>query len=360
VDRSVTTNSETTRRAARLLRWYPAAWRERYGEEFEDHLEQEFSDRSVDWRRTANIVYEGLVARVADLGLATTDVGLEDRTHASVGTSFALVTMMMVVILDLWSRAMALWNSFSRASVPNTVATGALTIATGLLLMVLVAVVLVVGFSVVRQVARGRARPLVGPSIVAMVSGGFLLYGARWVPGELDAYIRGGGAHGGPGFPGIRLSHPGAVIKALAQITWELTQRWVALWGQGVPRTPVGQVVMNDLAPLAVLVFGVAIALLVRRVELPRFAERLGSATVVLLGALAGVFLIAYLAWSLVGGPSNAEYWFPESPWLGVTYLVLLVLVAVVVGRAGVLILRNRRSTPTTPPGNDGPIRVSI
>jgi hypothetical protein len=354
----VTTDADSTRRAARLLRWYPRAWRDRYGEEFEDHLKQEFADRSVDWKRTVNVVYEGLVARVADVGLVTTDVGLEGRPRASVGTSFALVTMMMVVILDLWSRAMGLWNSFNRASVPNTIATGALTIATSLLLMVLVVVVLIVGFCVVRQITRRRARPLVGPSIFAVVSGGFLLYSARWVPRELDAYIR-GGAHGA-GFPGIRLSHPGAVIKALAQITWELTQRWVAIWGQGAPRTPVGQVVMNDLAPLAVLVFGVAIALLVRRVELPPFAERLGSATVVLLGVLAGVFFISYLAWSVVGGPSGAEYWFPESRWLGVTYLVLLALVVVVVGRVGVLMLRNRRSTPPTPRGNDGPIQVSI
>jgi hypothetical protein len=358
VDTGVTT-SDAARRAARLLRWYPASWRERYGEEFEDHLEQEFSDRSVDRRRTANIVYEGLVARVADVGLATTDVGLEGRTRASVGTSFALVTMMMVVMLDLWSRAIGLWNSFSRASVPDTVATGILTIATGLLLMVLVAVVLVVGFSVVRQVARGRARPLVGPSTFAVISGAFLLYSARWVPRELDAYIRGDGPHGGPGFPGIRLSHPGAVIKALAQITWELTQGWVAIWGQGGPRTPIGQTVMNDLAPLAVLVFGVAVAVLMRRVDLPRVAERLGSPTVVLLGALAGVFFLSYLAWSWVGGPSSAEYWFPESPWLGVAYLVLLALVAVLVGRAGMLALRSR-STRSAPPGDDDAIRISI
>ena len=53
-----------TRRAMRLLRWYPRSWRERCGEEFVDHLEQEFADRPVDFGRSWNVAYKGLVASV--------------------------------------------------------------------------------------------------------------------------------------------------------------------------------------------------------------------------------------------------------------------------------------------------------
>jgi hypothetical protein len=89
--------------------------------------------------------------------------------------------------------------------------------------------------------------------------------------------------------------------------------------------------------------FGVAIALLIRRVELPRVIARLVFPTVTLLSTFTGVFFITYLAWSAFGGPSNYEYFFPESPWLGVVYLILLALVPLLVVRSGLLA---RRSQP--------------
>jgi hypothetical protein len=97
---------------------------------------------------------------------------------------------------------------------------------------------------------------------------------------------------------------------------------------------------MNDLAPLAVLVFAVAMAFLVRRVELPRVSEQLGSATVVLLGILSGVFLIALVVWFTVGGPIYAT--FGETGNIaGVAYLVFMALVTVLVARSGLLARRN-------------------
>jgi hypothetical protein len=113
------------------------------------------------------------------------------------------------------------------------------------------------------------------------------------------------------------------------------------------------QTVVNDLVPLAVLVFGVAIALLLRRVELPRNSERLGSATVALLGTLTGVFFITYLVWSAVGGPSGAEYFFPESPRLGIAYLVFLALAALLVARSGFLTRKCERTALMTLKAND-------
>ena len=49
----------TTRHARRLLRWYPAAWRERYGDEFVDLMEQEVTDNPKSPGRTLNIAYKG-------------------------------------------------------------------------------------------------------------------------------------------------------------------------------------------------------------------------------------------------------------------------------------------------------------
>lgn|GEM_PF-3163921 len=56
-------NSATTKRAQGYLRWYPSAWRERYGEEFVAHLEIELAERPVSFARTSDIVAHGLFAR---------------------------------------------------------------------------------------------------------------------------------------------------------------------------------------------------------------------------------------------------------------------------------------------------------
>jgi hypothetical protein len=56
---------EADRRARRLLRWYPKAWRLRYGEEFRELLIADIGERPRSWRRTLDVTRRGLVARVA-------------------------------------------------------------------------------------------------------------------------------------------------------------------------------------------------------------------------------------------------------------------------------------------------------
>lgn len=59
----VDTDSAMSKRALGYLRWYPSAWRERYGEEFVAHLEIELAERPVSFARTSDIVAHGLLAR---------------------------------------------------------------------------------------------------------------------------------------------------------------------------------------------------------------------------------------------------------------------------------------------------------
>ena len=53
-------------RAARLLRWYPRAWRSRYGEEFAELLVADIEERPRSRSRTADVIRGGLVARLGD------------------------------------------------------------------------------------------------------------------------------------------------------------------------------------------------------------------------------------------------------------------------------------------------------
>jgi hypothetical protein len=324
-----------TRRASRLLRWYPRVWRERYGAEFADHLEQEFADRPVDLRRSANVAFKGLAARASEVGLANGAIGPAGQTRAALGTSFVLIGLMAIIGLNFWSWVMLQWSARTYHPIPVDATTGVLTATTGLLVLALVAIMLAVVISAVRQIVLGRGRMIMAPLGFAVGSVVYLYYTVPWVPRMVAAYSR--MAQGG-----YRWTHPGPAAYGLATIAHMVTQPWVSIWDPGEVGGPTSRAVMNDLAPLAVLVFVVAMAFLVRRVELPRISERLGSATVVLLGTLCGLLLVTLLVWSTVGGPIFAT--FGETGDIGgVIYLVFFALVTVLVLRSG-LIARNNES----------------
>jgi hypothetical protein len=56
--------TDISRRARRLLLWYPSAWRERYGDEFAAHMEQEYTDNPRSFGRTLDVVFKGTRARL--------------------------------------------------------------------------------------------------------------------------------------------------------------------------------------------------------------------------------------------------------------------------------------------------------
>jgi hypothetical protein len=54
-----------SRRARSYLRWYPAAWRERYGEEFLAQMESELTERPSSPKRSFNIAVHGITTRLS-------------------------------------------------------------------------------------------------------------------------------------------------------------------------------------------------------------------------------------------------------------------------------------------------------
>jgi len=331
---------DDTQRALRLLRWYPPSWRERYGEEFVDHLEQEFEDRPSNLGRSINVVRKGIVARLGDVGLSSSVATPGDQSRAALGTGVALAALMVVTMVFFWSRAMLTWSGRRYHPIPVSASTGTLTVAVTLVILVLAAVVIVVVACVVRQILRGRARRLLIPSTFAVVSGAFLLYTGRVFPRFLSPYI-----HGAHGFQGMSLARPGQLIANFAQVTWMTTQQWVDFWNPGLSPLSTVQRVSNDCVPLAMFVFGIAVALLIRRVEIPQRIARLVFPTVALLGALSGVYFVAYVAWSAFGGPSDYDFFFRDK-WLGVVYFILLGLVPLFLGRLVVLSKKSETRTP--------------
>lgn len=84
-------SSTIGRRARGLLRWYPRAWRQRYGEEFVAHLEVELAERPHAPGRFLDIVAHGVLARL-------TYEPVRRRVSFVVATACAVVAMSVVVV----------------------------------------------------------------------------------------------------------------------------------------------------------------------------------------------------------------------------------------------------------------------
>ncbi len=97
-------------RAARLLRWYPKAWRSRYGEEFTGCLIAEIDEPPQSWSRTADVIRGGIVARLADTGLC----GCAPQAAAQVRASLASLACCTAVFLAfggaMWSQLTIGWQ----------------------------------------------------------------------------------------------------------------------------------------------------------------------------------------------------------------------------------------------------------
>lgn len=116
-------------RAGRLLRWYPAAWRARYGEEFTELLIADIRERPRSAARTRDVVRGGIVARLADAGLArpsgtAAGSGARDRqVRASLVSLGCAVAVFLGFGAALWSQLTIGWRWGAPASGTATLAT---------------------------------------------------------------------------------------------------------------------------------------------------------------------------------------------------------------------------------------------
>ena len=89
------------RRAARLLRWYPRDWRERYGDEFLELLVDDLEERPHSIDRLLDVARSGLVVRLAAAGL-----GVDRSIRTITG-------------VDRWQRLPAQSRCSSRSASPS-------------------------------------------------------------------------------------------------------------------------------------------------------------------------------------------------------------------------------------------------
>jgi hypothetical protein len=285
-----------TRRAQRLLRFYPRFWRDRYGAEFVDFMEQSIADAPHDARRTSNIIFKGSKARLGELGLLGPSLDGADATRTALSTSTVLATVFTVFALFYWSCAMVAWNSNPHVatSVPVSIGTGAITVSTMILASTLFILGVVLIWHALRSAITRRDKRFVWPLIMVVAS-------SIAIVNSVHQYVRYTIARGG-----IQWTQFGVALKQVAGATQWVTQR--TIWGPSWTGWHIfsAQGLLNVGTPVAVAVLALSVAKLIRLSDFSMSATRAvrWATTSLSLGMI--LFLVSFAGWELAGGFNNS------------------------------------------------------
>jgi hypothetical protein len=295
--------------AARLLRWYPAAWRDRYGDEFAELLIADIEERPRSMARTLDVARGGIIARLADLGLggfplpaAGAGAGAVDphrQVRVSLGTIGAALAVCLAFGAAMQSQLTIAWE-WSTAVAPSAadpdppfipaVAGFATLVTSAAMLAILVlatAATIPVIVTVAARLVAGAGRRLVLPVAVFAVAVAVLFTGGRQFE---NGWVGTGG-------------HDGLIPGGVAAFEWA-TSLWVsAYWAHpgALAAFPLAERAWMLVTPFALAAVALAAATLVRRAGLSArvlaFEARLATAAC----AVTGVFLVGVACWVATG-----------------------------------------------------------
>lgn len=280
-----------TRRAERLSKLYPSIWRERYGAEFVDFMEQSIADTPHDSKRTVNILTKSARVRLGELGLVGPTLGAENASRTALGTSTVLATFFTVFALFYWSSAMVSWNSNPHVatSISLSMWTGAVTVST----MILALTLFLVGFAAIvhalkRSLAK-RDKSFAWPLVIVLVSTAVIV-------NAIHQFTRFTIQRGG-----IQWTQLGVGLKQVAGATQWVTQSiiWGPSWTGGSSFS-AGLLHISTTVAVFALAFGVAG--LIRRSDFTMTASRVGRSAVKVLALGQVLFLVSFAGWELAGG----------------------------------------------------------
>ena len=290
----MTTNRrQPQRRAERLMRWYPKTWRARYGDEFGELLTAELSERPRSWRRTADVAWSGVFARLTNAGLTAHSLEPLDHVRAGLATVAGALAVFLVFGTAMWSQLTIGWQWAE----PNALVTSAAMIAMSavLLLFAVLAALAVapLGWSVVRRLGRGDGAGLISPSLFLGIGLVLLVVGARHF------------GNGWPGTGGHHWTHQGLVPGGVAAFLWAITLSISSYWAHpgALLSFPPAEVAWMAVSPAAIVCAAIGAARIVRRLDmsprLQRYEARLATAA----SAAAATYLVASSLWIVDGGP---------------------------------------------------------
>jgi hypothetical protein len=284
--------SDADRRAARLLRWYPAAWRARYGDEFTELLIAEFGERPRSWRRAADVARGGLLARLTGAGLTSHELAAPEQIRAGLATAVCSLAAFLAFGIAMWSQLTVGWEWAPPSATATRVGMVAMSAAALLLVVLMVLAVPPLAVAAARGMARGQARRLRGPLLLAATGAVVLAIGSHHFQ---NAW---------PGTGGHSWAQQGLVPGGVAAFSWAATLSVSSYWAHPIALSafPPAEIAWMAVSPLALIALVAGVAATMRRLDwsprLLRYEAWLASA------AAAGmtVFLAGGCCWVLAEG----------------------------------------------------------
>jgi len=274
-----------SRRAQRLAKWYPSTWRTRYGAEFVDLMEQDLAVTPRSMRRTFNIVHKGLVTRLRDVGVVS-PVGIpEDQGQVAVATIFVISSIFTAIALNFWSVGMLNWNGYpgGPASVAVTIWTGVITVAAGILVVLIVSIFCALLWIAVRRLFIRKVKGTIGPLSLIVLLVAFLTLSIQ----SMLRYVISSA--------GIDWAHPGQAIKQIAGAANILANTIDWIWTNPLQSLRLETNIVYGCIPIALVALTIALAALVRRIDFSDFALRLVRLALVALSSMMVVFILGYV-----------------------------------------------------------------
>jgi hypothetical protein len=298
--------SRASRKAMRSLRWYPAAWRERFGDEFVALVEDEIAEHPKSARRTLNVAWKGSVARLADLGLVGQTPDPARQIRAGSATTLLFGLLFAVCASKLWGPAMITWHesNYGQSSWLLTLLTALITISLGAIGLILAFGLLIVLGSALFRIARGQGQGLRVPAVLLLASVGYLVVASHIA---LRYVIAVGG---------IAWGHPGVAIKQVAGASYSVIAHVESAATNSASFTSLDGVIVA-LAPVVLIVFVASAMSLIRRSLISPSVDRFGRLAMVSLLGLMLTFIATYLLWRIAGGAAKPDLWLnPQFPFL--------------------------------------------
>ena len=296
-------------RAGRLLRWYPRAWRARYGAEFTELLIADIAERPRSAARTLDVARGGLVARLTGAGLAGLPLASTEgpdplrQVRAGIGTLSAALAVCLAVGAAMWSQLTIAWQWTSPLDAKSPAMRATLVMSAAMLAFLAIAALaaLPVIYVVARNLSRSRlGKPMLGPLLVLAVAVAVLAVGGH----HFGNGWPGTGGHGEDGslFP--------VIPAGLQAFVWALSLWDSSIWVHPawLAALPAQELAWMAVCPIALAVATVAAVTLVRRAELPPWLlgyqtglARLACAIMVIFAGGCGYWI------SIGGGPGLAH-----------------------------------------------------
>ena len=268
------------RQAVRLLRWYPAGWRARYGAEFAELLIADLADQPRNWRRTADVIASGLLARLTSVGLTGQVFDPAEQARTSLATVGCALAAFLTLGLAMLGQLAIGWQWATPRAGATMAGSLIMSIAAGLIVVLILAAALPLGWHAATSLIRRRSRPG-WPAAVAVAAAAALVGGAHHFQ---NAW---------PGTGGTA-AHRGLLPAGPAAFGWASTLSVSDYWAHpaALRGFPGPELAWMTLSPVVLVCLIAAVARLLRRQRassrLLAYEGRLASGAALAMGAFFG------------------------------------------------------------------------